>query len=161
MSSHTHWKKMHDTNFLGSWDFESKEEKTVTIKSVHKEEVFNPNSHKKEDVMVMRFTEDIKPIICNKTNSKMIESLVGSPYVEDWVSHKIILRVEKVKVKGKIEDGIRVKNEKPRVTKIICEICGKQIQPYKNMSASKLAMHTKKSYGKELCSDCAIEMKNK
>lgn len=40
---------------------------------------------------------------------------------------------------------------------LICEDCGRDIQPYGNMSAMNLANYTMKKYGRCLCSDCATK----
>ena len=39
----------------------------------------------------------------------------------------------------------------------VCEDCGRDIQPYGNMSSMNLADYTKKKYGRCLCSDCATK----
>lgn len=42
---------------------------------------------------------------------------------------------------------------------IFCKECGKEIAPYKNMSAQDFATNTLASYGKELCLNCANKAK--
>lgn len=42
---------------------------------------------------------------------------------------------------------------------IFCKECGKEIAPYKNMSAQDFATNTLASYGKELCLSCANKAK--
>ena len=89
----THWKKLTNPNYLGSWCFQPGEEKVVTIREVKQEIVQNQNG--KEECTVAYFTEDIKPMILNKTNSEMIARVLGTPYIEDWKNNKILLRVKK------------------------------------------------------------------
>ena len=43
MSEKTHWKKLNNPDYLGSYAFQPGEEKTVTIKEVKREMVFNPS----------------------------------------------------------------------------------------------------------------------
>ncbi len=39
----THWKKLSNTKYMGSWDFEPDEEKILTIAKVQQEEVTAPD----------------------------------------------------------------------------------------------------------------------
>ena len=66
----THWKKYTNPDYLGAYAFQPGEEKTVTIKEVKRELVFNPSGSGKEECTVAFFVEDVKPLILNKTNCK-------------------------------------------------------------------------------------------
>jgi len=110
MSNKTHWKKLHNPDYLGAWDFQPGEEKVLTIKLVGIEKVSDHNG-KKEDCSVCRFTEDVKPMILNVTNSKMIAKLTGSPYIEDWNNVRIKVYTTRVKAFGEMVDAVRIKNE--------------------------------------------------
>ena len=115
----THWKKLHNPDYLGSWDFQPKEEKVLTIKSVSTENVPDQNG-KKEQCSVCRFTDtNVKPMILNVTNSKAITKVADSPYIEDWQGVSIQLFVTPVKAFGDIIDAVRVRPVKPTRT---CEL---------------------------------------
>ena len=60
----THWKKLTNPDFLGAYALNPDEDMIVTIKSVS-EESFVGNGGKKEDGLIVRFVEDVKPLICN------------------------------------------------------------------------------------------------
>lgn len=105
----THWKKLRNPKYIGEWDFQPGQELTVTIKNVTKEVAFNPNTQKTDEVSVCYFNEGKKGLILNVANSRSITDIVGSPYVEDWTGKKITLVVMKVKAKGEVVNGVRVK----------------------------------------------------
>lgn len=108
----THWKKLRDPKYLGEWDFQPGQEITVKIARVVKEKTFNPNTQSEQEVMVAYFEKANKGLIVNATNSKIISSLVGSPYLEDWIGHSVILMVAKTRIRGEVINSIRVKNQK-------------------------------------------------
>ena len=73
MSEKTHWKKFNNPDYLGAYAFQPGEEKTVTIKSVGREMVYNPSNSGKEECTVAHFEEDIKPfVIPDKPEEKKI-----------------------------------------------------------------------------------------
>lgn len=153
----THWKKLTSPNYLGSWDFQPGEERTVTIKEVKQEIVQNQNG--KEECTVAHFVEDIKPLILNKTNGGMIAKVWGTPYIEDWAGKKITLKIKKISAFGEMVDAVRVSPERPTEEKIICEACGKEILPVDGRSAEVIANATRNKYGKKLCMDCVRKEK--
>lgn len=153
----THWKKLTNPNYLGSYAFQPGEEKTVTIKEVKREIVQNQNG--KEECTVAYFVEDIKPLILNKTNGSMIAKVWGTPYIEDWAGKKIILKVKKISAFGEMVDAVRVSPERPAEEKIFCEACGNEILPVDGRSAETIANATRNKYGKKLCMDCVRKEK--
>lgn len=149
----THWKKYTNPNYLGSYAFQPGEEKTVTIKEIVREIVKSDRGD--EECTVAHFTEDIKPMILNKTNCDMIAKVWGTPYIEDWAGKKIILKVKKVSAFGETVDAVRVAKERPADEVIICESCRAAITPMAGRSAKEIAAATKAKYGKTLCVECA------
>ena len=103
----THWKKLQNPDYLGAWDFQPNEIKTLTIKLVKMEKVTGSGG-KKEDCAVCHFQEQTKPMILNVTNSKAIEKRTQSAYIEDWAGCKIAVRTEKVNAFGDMVDAVRV-----------------------------------------------------
>lgn len=156
----THWKKYNNPDYLGAYAFQPGEEKTVTIKEVKRETVFNPSGSGKEECTVAHFKENEKPLILNVTNCKTIAKVWGTPYVEDWAGRKIILKVKKISAFGEMVDAVRVSNERPQEEKIICEACGKEIVAAAGRTPQVIANTTKTKYGKILCIECAKKEAN-
>jgi len=111
--SKTHWKKLFNPTWLGSWDFDPGQDKILTISKVTQEEVVNGDG-KKDTVPVVHFAEDEKPFIVNVTNSKAIDQAAGSHYIEDWIGKKIALYVTQVKAFGTVTDAVRVRPVAPK-----------------------------------------------
>ncbi len=110
----THWKKFMNPDYLGSWSLQPGEEKTLTIKQVVQQDVAGSDG-KKEKLPVIHFVEkDVKPMVLNTTNSKMISALYDTPYVDDWVGKQIVIRSERIRAFGETVDALRVKNEIPK-----------------------------------------------
>ena len=112
----THWRKFHNPEYIGAYAFQPGERKIVTVKSAGVESVAG-NGGKREDCLVVHFTENEKPLICNVTNSKAIEKVCGSGYIEDWKGVKIELYVTEVQAFGDTVEAVRVKQTAPRIEK--------------------------------------------
>ena len=133
MSDKTHWLQNPNKNYLGHWDLPETGEMMVTIKSAQWEEVENPvlSTKQKKHVeakRVIRFEEDIKPLICNQTNAQSVITVTGINFMEDSPGQMICLYVGKhydkfakqeidcVRIKGKpsisLEDVIKMWEEK-------------------------------------------------
>ena len=151
----THWKKLNNPDYLGAYAFQPGEEKTVTIREVKRQTVYNPSGGGKEECTVAYFEEDVKPLILNTTNCKAITKVWGTPYIEDWPGRRIILKVKKVNAFGEVVDAVRVSSERPIDNNLLCEMCGNAILPVPGKSVQAIATATKAKYGKCLCLDCA------
>jgi len=116
MAEKTHWRNFHSTEYIGAYAFQPGERKIVTIKSAGVESVAGPGG-KREDCLVVKFSENEKPLITNVTNSKAIEKVSGSGYIEDWTGTKIELYVTEVQAFGDTVEAVRVKQTAPKVTK--------------------------------------------
>lgn len=157
----THWKKLINPDYIGAYALDPGKDLIVTIKSVGREIVTGPDG-KKEECTVAHFEEqDVKPMILNSTNSKMIQKIYKTPYIEDWSGRKIQLYVEKIKAFGELVEALRIrpyipKQEAPASKDpIYCADCGVQIEPFGKMDVAKMAEYTYSKYGKSLCTDCA------
>lgn len=155
----THWKKYNNPDYLGAYAFQPGEEKTVTIKEVRREMVFNPSGSGKEECTVAHFVEDVKPLILNVTNCKTISKVWGTPYIEDWAGRKITLKVKKISAFGEMVDAVRVSPDRPQEEKIICEDCGKVIEPVRGKTPLEIITTTSAKYGVKICLDCAKKRK--
>lgn len=150
----THWKKLTNPNYLGSYAFQPGEEKALTIASVGQETVTNPaEPDKKENCIVAHFQQPEKPLILNKTNCKTIEKLTGTPDIEQWPGAGIILCVQRVMAFGELVEAVRIRPVKP----FICSDCGGIISGYKDRSHAQIREHTRKEYGRQLCAACATK----
>lgn len=152
----THWKSLTNPDYIGAYAFQPNEEKTVTIASVRSEVVMGADG-RKEDCTVVHFQGDTKPLILNVTNAKMIQKVLQSPYIEEWVGRSIVLGVETVAAFGERVEAVRVR--KKQVTALDCAECGQVIAGQGKFSAQQIASASTKQYGKALCMDCAKEAK--
>jgi len=100
------WRKFHDYRYISGEDL-LEGDVTLTIKEIGIDEVQNERG--KEDKVVMAFKETKKMIVLNKTNSKQLTHLIGSPSVEKWVGYKVQLTCETVSAFGKQVLAVRIK----------------------------------------------------
>ena len=154
----THWKKMTNPNYLGSYSLEDGQDITLTIREVRQEQVIGSDG-KKEECIVCYWVEPQKPMILNVTNCKTIAKITGTPYIEKWSGIRIQIGADVTKFGGELVECLRVRKDPPEDVKIPCEECGQMITPAFSMSVTQLAAYTKKKYGKNLCADCAKEKK--
>jgi len=132
----THWKKLQNPNYLGSYDFQPGEERVVTVKDVKREIVKSQEGS--EEHTIVYFNEHYKPMIMNATNSKMLTKLAESPYIEKWVGTSFKLAVVRIKAFGEFVDALRIKSEK--VVKTLPEL----IKDSENFTNCKAAIDSKK-----------------
>lgn len=155
----THWKKLHNPNYLGAYELMPGQELTLTIAKVQEELVIGADG-KKENCSVMHFCEKgVKPMILNVTNSKTIAKLYGTPYVEDWAGKKITIYSAEVKAFGELVEALRIRPYLPKSDKYICSDCSREITPAFGMTAEAIAKRNQKKYGRPLCAECAIAAK--
>ena len=159
----THWRKLTNPYYLGAWDFAPGEERTLTIRRVVQEQVYDPEKKGKKECTVVHFAEPSKPMIMCKTNCKMITKLCDTPYIEKWAGRAIVVKVEKVKAFGELVEALRVQNKTADAPPPIpaCGDCGREITGFDNYSAAQVAATTLKNYGVVLCSDCGAKRKEK
>lgn len=157
----THWKKLTNPDYLGSYSFDPGQDKILTIAGV-KIETITGTEGKKESCMVMRFQEPEKPLILNRTNSKMVAKVLGSPYIEDWSGKRIQLYVKAgVKAFGEVVDAVRVREIPPREGVPTCTTCGQPITGTDGRTALEVAAATKAKFGHALCVKCGLERSRK
>jgi hypothetical protein len=107
----THWKKLTNPNYIGSYALDPNEERIVTIEKVVRETVKDQNG--KEEECTVAHLKGEKPLILNKTNCKIITKVYGTPYIEEWAGKQIKLYVTQVKAFGDTVDALRIRQEKP------------------------------------------------
>ena len=119
----THWKTGvgKPSPYLGSWDLPGNFQNVqLTIKEAIKETTKGLKDDK--TAVILHFVEQVKPMILNATNSKMLRALSGSPFIENWKGIRIELRVEKdVKAFGSVHDTLRIVNKSIVVNKPVLD----------------------------------------
>jgi len=156
----THWKKLYNPDYLGAYSLEPGKDIILTIANV-KNEIIMGTDGKKEECMVMRFSNNEKPMIINATNAKTITKLLQTPYIENWSGHRIQIFADKVKAFGDVVEAVRIRPTLPKPINVAksCEECGEEIKAFGAMSAEKMAIYTTQQYKKPLCADCATKLK--
>ena len=118
----THYRRVFKSDHLGVADLEDFLEAgsslIFTIDHVYQE--FGAKvAGKTINANIAYFKEDIKPLVLNATNSKIMKSFAnGSSFVEDWKNISIQLYIDaSVKMKGDIVGGVRINPKPPAMQK--------------------------------------------
>lgn len=117
----THYRKVFKSDHLGVADLEDLLEQGTalifTIKEV-RQQMGAKVAGKTIDANIAYFKENIKPLVLNAGNSKIMKGLTGSPFVEDWVNVMVQLYIDpNARLKGETVGGVRVHPDPPRKTK--------------------------------------------
>lgn len=106
----SHWRKLLDSKYLGSYDLESGQELILTIKEIKKEPVVGKGGIT-TICAVCYFEEDVKPMILNVENLEYIENAYGTPHVADWLGKLIQVYVKpNISYNKKKVDGLRIRD---------------------------------------------------
>ena len=109
----THWKKLINPDYIGAYSLEAGKDLTVTIEKVVREMVTGDGG--KKDECTVAYLKGQKPFILNRTNSKTIQKLYNSPYIEDWAGKQITLYATTTRVAGDTVECLRVRSTVPKV----------------------------------------------
>ena len=112
-----HWKKAFKSDYLSSSDIDEKD-LILTIEKVLYQECLTQSG--KKFCNVAHFKEkDIKPMILNVGNSKIVKKFSGNKvHINDWLN--IVIRVyvkPDVKFAGDLVEGLRIAEIQPKVGK--------------------------------------------
>lgn len=107
----THWKRLVNPDYLGAYSLDNGKDMTLTISKVVRELVKNERG--KVECTVAYFKEDQKPMILNRTNSKTIQKIYGTPYIEEWTGKKITVYASVANLKGDEVECLRIRAVKP------------------------------------------------
>lgn len=107
MSEKTHWRKLQNPEFIGSWDLEG--DTDVLITDITTKEITGIKGTTRETVLILK---GMKPMIVNVTNQLTIQQLYGA-YIEDWIGKTVTLFPTTTKVRGEKMDCIRIRKRKP------------------------------------------------
>ena len=127
----SHYRKVFKSDHLGVADLEEMLEQGRKLVFIVKEvKQFNlidgdKNSGitvagKRISANIAYFKKDIKPMVLNATNSKIMKTFAKdrSPFVEDWSNKVIELYIDtNVKMKGQIVGGVKIRPIQPTITK--------------------------------------------
>jgi hypothetical protein len=94
--------KLFPNRFMSARDMGG--ELTLTIDRVEMQE-FGEDSRKKP---VVKFTDEARGFVLNKTNAKCMADIFGTPETDDWSGKSIVLRKGQSSFEGKTVDTIRV-----------------------------------------------------
>jgi len=162
MENKTHYRKVFKSDHLGVADLEdfieAKSNLVFTITHVN-QEYGVAVAGKKGNHNIAYFKEDIKPLVLNATNSKVMKSFAGgSSFVEDWTNITVQLYIDpSVKMKGDIVGGVRINPKPPVMQKTVLEhgmaAWGNAIDAYKrdgNLEAVRKRMIVSPDIEKQL-----------
>jgi hypothetical protein len=154
MPEKTHYRKLINPDYLGAYAIEDGADLVVTIATIG-QEIIKGVGGKEELCPVMRFSEDVKPMIVNSTNFKTLRKLFQSPYVEDWYGKQIALYADRnVRFGGEIVEGLRIRSSQPTVQELECANCGKIIADSGKYKAASIIKSSMAKHGVALCMDC-------
>ena len=101
-----------DSKFLSHSDISDAEDTIVTIKSYDREAI--GQGAQATEKWVLYFKELKKGLGLNKTNGKLLCSILDSEDMDDWIGQKIALYVkDDVEYQGEIVSAIRVRSKLP------------------------------------------------
>ena len=164
MSTKTHWKKCFNKEYIGAWYCMDSDKELTIDYAVKSEEITGEKGRKdKEPVIYFKeIGEDGRQLkmVGNVTNMKTIEKVTGTPFIEEWGGHKILVFADpNVMFAGDKVGGIRVRPFAPKQDEYFCDECGCQITDKGKYTARAIAQSSKSKFGRTLCMDCAKQVK--
>lgn len=114
----THWKKVFNSDYLGSCDLEDGKDLKAVIKSVTVKNVKGTDG-KEQERNVATFTDSaLKPMILNATNCKLMKKFAKSVYINDWNNIPVQIYVkDDIKAFGEVTEGLRLRPTQPVMSK--------------------------------------------
>jgi hypothetical protein len=114
MSENIHWRSVYKSDFLASWDLDDRDE-LLTIDFAERKECKLARGN--EIKVVLNFKEktlsngvELKPMICNPTNSKILSRFVKSGIISDWNGYSVLISVKENKGKIGNSEGLFIKD---------------------------------------------------
>lgn len=119
-----HYRNAFKSDHLASADIEELQENNngkaiLTLQKVQYFEGRSVAGRKMDRSLIAFFVQDVKPMVVNATNAKILAKLIGSSNVNTWLDLvlNIELYVADTTMKGQRTTGIRIKATLPTVTK--------------------------------------------
>jgi len=121
METKTHYRKVFKSDHLGVADLEdlieAKQKLVFTIKEV-KQEINILVAGRKGNHNIAYFKENIKPLVLNAGNSKIMRDFNKSPFVENWSNTVVELYIQDgVKFGHDTTSGVRIRKVQPKTAK--------------------------------------------
>lgn len=113
MESNIHWRSVYKSDFLASWDLDDRDE-LLTIDFAERKECKLARGNEVKVVLNFKETKlsngvDLKPMICNPTNSKTISKFVKSGILSDWSGYSVLISIKENKGKIGNSEGLFIK----------------------------------------------------
>lgn len=107
METKTHWKQLINLDYIGAYSLKEGCDLVVTLGEI-KRQIVKGEGGKKEECTVAQLIGQ-KPLILNRTNSKTIQKIYETPYIEDWKGKQIQLYASTTKVAGEAVECLRIR----------------------------------------------------
>ena len=112
-----HWRKVFNSDYLGSCDLEDGKYLKAVIKSVTIQNIKGQDG-KAQDRNVATFVDPtIKPMILNATNCRIIKKFAKSSFIDDWKNIPIQIYVAQFRAFGEDTEGLRIRETQPKLDK--------------------------------------------
>lgn len=112
----THWKKAFNKDYLGSHDLDEGKDLNAVINHVEVRKVKNTQGEESsKNIAILQ--GQLKPMILNVTNCKIIKKFAGSNYIEDWGDIPIIIYIARVQAFGEEVEALRIRDRQPVIQK--------------------------------------------
>ena len=164
-----------DSEYLGVEDIEPGTEPVLTISALYNAVITLQRGKERHDVIT--FVEEtvpgsikqVRPLVVNATNRRMLRKLYKATTAESLVGKKIKLWIDwsvRNPSTGEKDGGIRIKDEKnptaganaaPKIYK--CADCKKEITGVGNYTAEQVAMMNQNRFGRMICAECSKKIK--
>jgi hypothetical protein len=117
----THYRKAFNSPYLSSADIIG-----PTVLTIQRVSLDQDKTKKTKDFFntayfiekELRPGEELKPMILNAGNSRIMKTMTGSPFIEDWQNIPVTIYVDKsVKFGRDTVEGLRISQEKPKLVK--------------------------------------------
>ena len=128
MEGKTHWKTLRNPDFFGAYVMvDLGADIVVTFTTVSKELV-TVQDGKAEEHTIARTLEQ-KPWILNSINQKVISSVLGTPFVEEWAGKRVQVYAAEVRAFGENVEAVRVRKHAPKIIAQPVEVLKQELEP--------------------------------
>lgn len=111
------WRKMKKSPYLSSTDIDG-QNLVLTIKNA--EQKLSIGLERNDYFNMVEFLEpNYKPMLVNTTNSKVLEVLSSSEFIEDWIGLKVEITTQKVTAFGEVHNALRFTRKRLNRKKIL------------------------------------------
>jgi len=118
METKTHWRKVFNSDYLGSCDLEDGKDLKAVIKSVSQQGVKNTDGKEQKCNVAVFVDAKLKPMILNVTNCKVVKKFAKSAFINDWNNIPVQIYVkDDIKAFGEVTEGLRIRPSQPTMQK--------------------------------------------